>query len=759
VQRYATVVAPQSGSFAPGLRDTTISRYLKVLTPIDTTADSLIVYGILTDAASPIQLADTQRVIIRMATGPKVRFLAPLPGDSATAAAGLTVTVRATHPIGVAKLGFRMQGAANWLTPLDTTIAPNVSPSQRDYTFTGTVLIPANAPPRSFVTITPVSLDVDGQEGSSTPLLIPIRVGAPPGPVVTQDIPSRLERTDSISITASGYGLTYVGFELRDQTGAIVKRDSVSQGAPPPSAAVARLPINLPASTQGKKLAVVSFAYDVGGRIGYSVRQGVTASQPNPAAAYVDSTLIVYGRTFSLPAGRAGLTIADVEVDRARGNVFLSNIQAGRLEVWQRSTNNFDPTGIVVGSQPWGMTMSRTAPGKDTMYVANSGGTNLSRVYIGAATPSGMKEDLANRILTRISLLFRVTEQRDPTTQKIRITVTGPILFSDRPQYVQQSAAGRLYLSTRPTPASGETGTVRYLDPNAQAPDQRFILAFATRGSDPNSYLVANVDNVVVIPAPASSTANDTLIICDHPSGTTAPASCAQSGNGIGATISALRTVVPTTDVDAAANLDESSLGLTDTTYATASGDGQWIAFGEGNRKPYSRAFLLRDDGSVPDRYSYASPSLNIQDLINNASDQIFGVALDKTGKTLGVHGSESYFAAVTQPFTQRLQGKKTTFGTGSGITFHPNADGTTTPQADRLAFVASNNGSIELIDIAYYDFNRGTLSTKSNLYGPLRASLPFPGDDPSVILKLFGVSSGGLVVIDVTASDIKPGP
>ncbi len=63
------------------------------------------------------------------------------------------------------------------------------------------------------------------------------------------------------------------------------------------------------------------------------------------------------------------------------------------------------------------------------------------------------------------------------------------------------------------------------------------------------------------------------------------------------------------------------------------------------------------------------------------------------------------------------------------------------------------------MIDIAYYDFQRGALATKYNLYGPLRASLPFPGDDPSVVFKLFGVSSAGLVVIDVTASDILPGP
>jgi hypothetical protein len=371
-----------------------------------------------------------------------------------------------------------------------------------------------------------------------------------------------------------------------------------------------------------------------------------------------------------------------------------------------------------------------------------------------------MKEDLAHRILTRISLLYKVSEARDASTGKIRITISGPILFSDRPQYVQQSSSGRLYLSTKPTQASGMKGTIRYLDPAAPAPDQRFILAFAGRGGDGNSYLISNIDNAGVAPASANSPASDTLILCDHPSGTTAAPTCASSANGIGAAVAALRATVTGTDVEAAAGADEASLGLTDTTFVAASGNGQWIAFGEGHLSPVSRAFLVKDDGSVPDKYSYASPAINIADLINNASDQVFGIALDRSGQTLAVHGTESYFASVAEPFTQRLQGKKTTFSTGAGIAFHPDADGTSTPQDKRLAFVASNNGTIEMIDVAYYDFNRGTLATKNNLYGPLRAANPTAAEQAAGIrIKLYGVSAQGLVIIDVTDADIKPGP
>jgi hypothetical protein len=404
------------------------------------------------------------------------------------------------------------------------------------------------------------------------------------------------------------------------------------------------------------------------------------------------------------------------------------------------------------------MTMSRTAGAGDTLYVANSGGTNLSRVYIGAPAASGMKEDLNNRLLTRVSFMFKLTEVRDPATGKIRITVSAPISYSDRPQYVEQSMSGRLYFSTKPTSAA-PLGTVRFLDPAAPAPDQRFILAFATPGADPNSFVIANIDNAGVTPASATSTANDALTLCDHASGTTAGATCVTSTLGILDAITALKAAVPLSDVDWRVNVDENSIGLSDTTFAASSGDGKWITFGEGHTGSYGRALMLKDDNTVPGSYTFASPAINIGDLIKNAADKVFGIALDKTGKTLGIHGGESYFAAVEQPFNLRLQGKKSTFAQGAGITFHPNADGIGTTAADRLAFVASANGSIEMIDIAYYDFQRGSLATKYNLYGPLRASLPFAGDDPSVVFKLFGVSEKGLVVIDVTASDILAGP
>ena len=753
IVRYPLITAPSTTGFTKPVKDTVISRYLQPLTPLDSITDSLFVRGIV---SSTLGGFDTAIVAVKIVRGPTVTFTAPVPGDSATPGAGLTIVVRAQDPSGVTRLGVRVTSDGSFPTAIDATALQAYPTQPKDISFTTTVQIPANAPPKGLITIAPISSNATGEDATTAPFVIAVRAGPPPAPKVFQSVLPRLETQDSLTINATGNGLRIIGYQLQSVTGTVLARDSVFLPTPYPSQASVTMPVNLPLTLRGQKTLLKSFAYDVGG-IGYSLPAGATTGLTNPASAFIDTVLIVYGKTYTLPSGRNG-TIADIKVDDARGNVFLSNINYGRLEVWTAANKGFDASGIVVGSQPWGMTFSRTAAAKDTMYVANSGGTNLSRVYIGAGAVSGMKEDLTNRLVTRASYMFKLTETRDASTGKIRLTTTPPLIFSDRPQYVEQSAPGRLYISTKPT-VQAPQGTIRWMDPAAAAPDERFILDFAFLGSDPNSWVVANVDAVSVTPAPATSAANDVLTICDHASGTTAQPTCVSSSGGILATITALQAAVPTTDVDFAVNIDFSSLGLTDTTYAASSGDGKWITFGEGHRSPVARNFILKDDGTLPNKFTYASPSLNVLDLMTNASDQIFGVALDKTGKTIGVHGTETAFSAVTVPFTQRLQGKKSTFAQGAGITFHPNADGPGTAQDARLAFVSSNNGSIEAVDIAFYDFTRGALATKFNLYGPLRATLPFPTDPPSVVLKLFGVSSKGLVVVDVTASDLLPGP
>jgi hypothetical protein len=124
----------------------------------------------------------------------------------------------------------------------------------------------------------------------------------------------------------------------------------------------------------------------------------------------------------------------------------------------------------------------------------------------------------------------------------------------------------------------------------------------------------------------------------------------------------------------------------------------------------------------------------------------------------VGARGNNANFLSGQNPFHLQLQGQYPPLSSGSGITMHPQANGGLASNGTSLAFVASASGFIEIVDLAHYN-NRGTLELKYPVYGPIRATMPMPGDPPTVVLKLFAMSTNGLVVIDLTAADILPPP
>ena len=122
---------------------------------------------------------------------------------------------------------------------------------------------------------------------------------------------------------------------------------------------------------------------------------------------------------------------------------------------------------------------------------------------------------------------------------------------------------------------------------------------------------------------------------------------------------------------------------------------------------------------------------IEVADLTNNASDRVFGIAINGNSTNIAVHGVETFFADSSL----RLQGKFATFNTGAGIAFHPlNVDENTPTALARVAFVASGDFSIQIVDSYRYRL-RGRIPLRTNLYGPLRAVLPTPAErsaDPS---------------------------
>lgn len=752
--RYATVIAPGAEvKFRAGLLDTIIRRYIQPLAPLDSMQDSVVIRVIATDFSG---VADTATRAVGLVSGPRISILSPPNGDSVPRGFDVEVRVQAAHARGVRSVTLSARGNPAWPTPLDTTLT--VLGGGRLLVDTSmTITVPGDAVGGDSIVITASAIDVNGSNGVVTPVIVKVRTTAAGPPLVTQSVPPRVELNDRITITANGDGIARMGFVVRDSIGTIVVQDDTVFAGTAGNVATRtiQLPLGLSIAQQGRKLYVTSFAVDQQGVTGYSVTAGTQRGQTDPALAYADSTSVVYGMTYVLP--RPGLA-GDIAVDRPRGRVFVSNTVQNRVEMWDRSTTRFDPTGVRAGAEPWGMTMTANSP--DTLLIANSGGTNISRVFIGAASTGGMTE---SRLLTRNTVAYSLNEMRDAMTGKIRIQITGPFSYSDRPQYLAQSAGGRIYYSTRPTAAAPE-GTLRYLDPADPIPDSRQIHQYAERLDAPGQIAVFNVDSVKVIAAPASSSMSDSLIICDHNTGTGEAGACAGSREGILAAIAAVRAVVPNSDIDWRPETDIPSLALSDTTFVAWSADRRWVAFGEGDRASRARVMMV-NDGIRGQPYSniFFTPGIEVSDLIENASETVFGLALDARGRMIGVHGASTHFAAVERPFHIRMQGRFETPVSGAGITYHPLADvdpTQTSPGEDltRLAFVASSSGKIDIVD-AYYYRSRGQVTVKDKLYGPLRASLPMPGDPANVVLKLYGMSERGLVVIDLTAADIKPLP
>jgi hypothetical protein len=750
IVRYTPVNAPGTTPFRAGLTDTIIRRYLQPAVPVDTTVDSLIIQAVLLDSAGN---RDTARVRVNLVTGPKVNIITPTPNDSFPRGFGMAVSVRTTHPDGVASVAIRIQGEPTWPTLLDTTINITHPAGTRDVTDTGTVIIPVDAPLRGRITISANAVDVNRNPGSAPPVTVFVRAAGTLVPRVTQDVPPRLEFTDSITVTASGDGITSVGVIVKDSVGTVLSRDSVTFNAPFASNRVVKVPIGLAIQHQGQRINILSFAWDNNAppRIGYSVPSSTSAPVSVEANATVDTSLVAYGRTFALP--RNGI-VGDLAVDLARGNVFVSNTQFNLLEVWNNGSKTFAPGGIAVGALPWGLFVSNNP---DVLLVANSGATTISRVCINPATcPGGaIAEDLAQRIRTRETVIFQVQFILDEGTGKIRLIRLPDVGYSDRPQYLVQSEGGRIFFSTRPT-SEATPGTLRWVDPGLPFPDPRQIWQYGSPipGTSSVQYAIFHADSIRIGATPPSSPLPDTLHIYDHPYGQLGPTIVGIDPIPLvaGAEVNAQGG-----DVELVLNLDVGSLALTDTTFVAASGDRRWIGFGEGNTGGSGRIMMVNDPAPlvVP---GFFSPGMTVTDIVDNSAEKVFGMSIDSTGLQVTVHGLQTYVAAVDQPWHLRLDGLYDSFDNGAGVAYHPRAKSTLSANADRVLFTATESGVIEIVDVAHYN-NRGRLTTKGNFYGPLRATGPLPGDPPEVILKLYGLSDGGLVVIDLRAADIKPGP
>ena len=648
-----------------------------------------------------------------------------------------TFSVQGIDSLGITKIGYRSSGPSA-LTRSDSSLL--AVPYPKNDTVTFSITVPAGTAVGTTFTIEPFAENRDALRGTGDKLTVTV---VAPGqdtqtPLMYQTVPPRMETGDSLDLNARDPdGLVKaIGYIVKDSTGLTLSSVELPVSSPAQQV-VRRVEWSVPIALRGRGLFVISYAVDQANHKGYSVANGTSIAVSSEPLAKHDPTVYAFGHTTALPAGSLG---ADIAVDTVRSRVYVSNITKNELEAFDYGATVSKLPAVSVGAQPWGMTIDNSG---SLLLVANSGGTNISRVDLGTRSETG-------RIKTANAYLYDVSWSKDQNSGGYKYTVSAPIDYSDRPQYIAQSASGALYYSTRPT-TEATPGTLRriddFLDPRAE-PRQIWQYGAVARGK----WVILNADAVDVLQG--QNGVPDSIIVCDHPVGTNPTAAqCFQDATIPGA-VAALRAIGA--NVAEVKDLDIVSLALPDTNFVAVGGDRRRVAFGEATAGGAAGRVMVVFDPSGTPAYSeqYSAP-IEVKDLTNNASDHVFGIAINNNSSNIAVHGVETFFSDSSL----RLQGKFATFNSGAGVAFHPgNVDEQTADLTARVAFVASGDYSIQIVDSYSYRL-RGRIPIRSNLYGPLRAVAPTPAQrssDPSLVVKLFGLTPEGLVMIDVHASDIQ---
>jgi len=719
--------------------------------------------------------------------GPQVEITSPLAGSTVRANTLVRVGVRASDPTGLQQLNVVLSG----ITPAPQPPADTIRFSQfrTDVDTLLDFFVPQGASGPLTITAEAINLNtISGfaqitvtvaQQVSNDTIRPTVSMLVTGGVQRRTDEPPRMEIDDSLlfNIVASDNetAITRVGVTVsvlnQTATGAATQTitlDSVMttaiSGTVPVTFAIT--PGSLPASVFSATdipdtlfFDVTAWAFDAAsptGNCGATVDpQGTPNSLECSSGTPIQAVglqggrvdrLIVAGRTVGFPQGSL---ISDAAVDTLRELLILTDFNFGILRPFDLRNEVFIGN-VPVGSQPWGVSL---ALGEDEALVSNSGGTNISVVSLGPRTPGSPNiTGETDRFQTQDLKVYRVREDFDAVGR--RIFPVQFFDFSDRPQFNAQAANGTILYSTVPALAD-LPGTIREYDPSVR--EVRFFVAYAGRrpATQPEIQVV-NADSVFEINGARS------FIICDHTRGVLPPAgrSCIQADSLPDAAIQvAAKNATDGWDVDIFSDLDIGTIGLQDTTFVTASGDRQFIAFGEGDTPGRAGRIIMYQSATRT-----ITNVLQVSDLTGNAEQEVFGLGLNNDGSVGVARGQAAYFYGPDQPGgpnTLRLLGFNDNINpVGTGAAMHPDHDQfSVTVEDERLAFLGSGDARIEMVDTHFFSFTRGQILIRDPIVGPLRITRRLPNDPAGVVLKLYGVTADGVVVIPVKDTDIIPIP
>jgi hypothetical protein len=811
-----------------GVKDTTLLRYLQP-TP-DSVRETALIVVEASDAAGNVS-ADTVMLVLG---GPDVKLLDIEDGQSIQAGLNLSARVQAKDPFGINQVRIDVSGT------FAASFVKAVSPSADSVILDTIISIPAGATgPISIVATARNNLNVGGQDGPITLNVVSASAGdtiAPRLKLSTTAAP-RMEFGDSVLVTVTGSddtqgtGVAQVGYTvlaISPTRGDTLVRTAKRTLTPPSTGFVTQAfsfePFNVDSLNLPDTLVfeVTGWMVDGQGNCGAAIRADTLASLPcgtfgssgeTVVSGRVGQTLtepIVAGRTVLVPGGGR---IMDAAVDTGRQKLYLSNISRNRLEVFDLRNEVFDKA-IGVGSEPWGLAFSRDA---DSLWVANSGGTNLSVVDLNAG-----REDDARRFLTPDVVLFDVElKTGNAGIQYLVTAIPQPTSqsFSDRPQYVAVDSFGNIIYSTRTSDIS-TLGTARkgYFASGWERSEAKMFVEQGEPDNQESNWAIAHIDSIetkydtVGVDSLGNPLVEATLGLFDHKPGFPDQVLIGRgspgSFSGVDDAINELKGLGSDILAYSAAKWNVPNITFQDTTFVAASGDGAWVSIGEGGVSPAGRVLTYE---AQPLETTALSRWVQVSDLLTNPSEEVRGLGLNYDG-TLGVVRGQ-YAAYFMSPSDLRLQGlTEIPMATvGAGATLHPlhanartleNLGGEYRPDTD-LAFIASGEHTIDIIDTERFT-RIGRAFIRDIITGPLRAVLPYPGngvipgdnaglqcatipvtdkrgnfignavqiyengdfnspippngitDDRCLVMKLFGTSSaGGVVVIDVRKADV----
>jgi hypothetical protein len=592
-----------------------------------------------------------------------------------------------------------------------------------------------------------------------------------PGPPISENvnyaIASRVEVDDSIMVAAAdAEGLVRVGWQAHRKDGTLFGGDSAEAGGASYTRAWA---LDFEAEFHDFPVTIEVTAFAVNTR-GERMETGVPSApttrissnallsmQPMLSMA-PDTIIVVSGVTRPLPDGG---TIADAIYNPNLNEVYLTNIDLNRLEIFQLADTSFVAGGIPTGSDPWGIALwphDIFGAHADTVIVANSGGTNLSIVDVSTA----VRREVRRHHLPNF-LVQSVQTEIDEATGFIKLKIV-EFDFSDRPEYIGMTCimngnncfADSIYAvySTLPTEAqAGDPvdfvmrGTMRWENLTGPTPESHFWW-----------------EQAAVAPSPDA----DTLQIwVDRGPGTTTElilsASCGRMVN-------------------------MAELAFLDSTFVRNSGDFTHALVGEGGGRDgqieapnagFARVIgYSRTTGHVtntcPDLIIQGvlfsgnevvdlgiSPAIRVRDFIVNTAISVKSIALNFNGLTNLVRADSIYVLDEGL----RLMGIVNAGGAVPGMDLNfdhafdardagtPTFGGSGDPD-DRLLFAGTDDPLVSVYDTYFYDIV-AAVPIRDPIIGPMRVAKTAGGEQIIV-----GVTGQGIVVVTIPPiANIFPAP